>query len=62
MTDKTEHNPHGIKIVSKEEKAWTDILERAEEDIDNADRMTAMNIAIIQLAKDKIKEAKKRKA
>ena len=46
----------GIKIGTKEEKAWTDIKEGAERELAHFIRMIPINEAIIKLADEMIKK------
>lgn len=48
----------GIKIGSKEEKAWKDIQDRVEKDLSNAQREIIINKRIIELC---IEQRKKHK-
>ena len=43
-----------VKIVSKDEKAWTTIKEAAENEIENNRRSTLINQAIVELATEQI--------
>jgi hypothetical protein len=47
-----------VKIVPKEEKAWTTIKEAAENEIENNRRSTLINQAIIDLATEQIEKSK----
>lgn len=46
----------GIKIGSKEQKAWEDMKEKAKEEIIINNRINLINEEIIKLAEKKIKE------
>lgn len=48
----------GIKIMSKEEKAWTDILEGAEKEIAMSKRMIIINKGVVKIAKRMMRKEK----
>lgn len=48
----------GIKIMSKEEKAWADILEGAEKEIALSRRMIIINKGVVKTAKRMMKKEK----
>ena len=60
--DSTKSSQYGIKVVNKEEKAWTEILERAEQEIEQNQRIIEIDAEVIKLAKSKIEQEQKRKA
>jgi len=53
-------NKSEFKIGSKEEKAWTDILEQAKARNEQLEREKAINSAVIGLAEAKILSEKER--
>jgi len=49
----------GIKIATKEEKAWTDIQDRATLEIEQNQRVIEIDQMIVKLAQQKIKAIQK---
>ena len=48
-----------VKIGTKEEKAWKEIKEKSESEIDACKRLIEINKAIVDLAAKKIKQEQK---
>lgn len=50
----------GVKIASKEEQAWTEIMTRAEREIEQNLRIVEIDRMIVLLAQKKVEEEKKK--
>lgn len=50
----------GVKIGTKEEKAWTDIMTQAKKQLEQAFREIEINKAIVALSQRKIDEEKEK--